>query len=83
MVMADPQLDADGYSEEIRRSMVETALARVRARGFKPQAEVLALYARYVAGAISRQEASDLMQERLEWLCYRMVGQQKQEAVLQ
>lgn len=63
--MNDFLLDADGYSEEGRRSIVKTAMARVRARGVEPKAEVLAIYAQYIAGTISRQETSDLMSERL------------------
>jgi len=72
MVMDEPQLDADGYSEEIRRSIVEKAMARVRSRQIEPASEVLAIYAQYIAGTITRQQTSDLMAERLESLADRM-----------
>jgi len=70
--MDGPQLDADGYSEEIRRSIVEKAIAGVRSRHIEPAPEVLAIYAQYIAGTITRQETSDLMAERLENLANRM-----------
>ena len=72
MVMDEPQLDADGYSEGNRRSIVETAMGRVRARHIEPAPEVLAIYAQYIAGTISRQETSNLMAARLEDLANRM-----------
>ena len=72
MVMDEPQLDADGYSEEIRRSIVEKAMAGVRSRQIEPAPEVLAIYAQYIAGTLTRQQTSDLMTERLESLANRM-----------
>ncbi len=72
MVMDEPQLDADGYSEEIRRSIVEKAMAGVRSRQIEPAPEVLAIYAQYIAGTLTRQETSNLMAERLENLASRM-----------
>lgn len=72
MVMNEPQLDEDGYSEEIRRSIVEKAMAGVRSRQIEPAAEVLAIYAQYIAGALTRQQTSDLMAARLENLANRM-----------
>lgn len=70
--MAEPQLDADGYSEEIRRSIVEKAVARVRSRQIEPAPEVLAIYAQYIVGTLTRQETSNLMAERLENLANQM-----------
>jgi hypothetical protein len=72
MVMNEPQLDADGYSEEIRRSIVERAMAGVRSRQIEPAPEVLAIYAQYITGAITRQETSNLMADRLEILANRV-----------
>jgi len=70
--MDGPQLDADGYSAEIRRSIVEKAMAGVRSRQIEPAPGVLAIYEQYIAGTITRQQTSNLMAERLEDLSNRM-----------
>lgn len=66
--------DADGYTEAIRRTLVARALTNVRARGIEPQPEVVAIYAQYSAGLISRHEASRLMAARLDLLHQRAVA---------
>jgi phosphoribosylanthranilate isomerase len=68
MKMDDLQLDADGFTEEIRRFIVQNALDRVQAHGFKPNSYVLDIYDRYVTGVISRKESSRLLAERLDEL---------------
>lgn len=68
MSMIDCLLDADGYTQEIRHSIVDRAMTRVRAHNIEPQPEVLAIYAQYVAGTISRQESSNLMFTRFQML---------------
>jgi len=77
MSIADCLLDADGYSQEIRRSIVDKAMTGVRAHSIEPHVELLALYARYVAGTISRQELDSLMSVRLEALHDRVVAAQE------
>jgi len=68
MKMDDLQVDMDGFTEEIRRFIVQNALDRVQARGFKPNAYVIAIYDQYVMGTISRKESSILLAERLDRL---------------
>ncbi len=77
MSIGDCLLDADGYSQEIRRSIVDKAMTGVRRYNIEPQAEVLAIYAQYVAGTISRQESSNLMFARLQVLYNRVVVEQE------
>ena len=77
MSIADCLLDADGYSQEIRRSIVDKAMTGVRAHSIEPHAEVLALYARYVVGTISRQELDVLISARLQALYDKLVATQE------
>lgn len=51
-------------------------MARVRSRQIEPAPGVLAIYAQYITGTITRQETSNLMAERLETL-----GNQMSKAV--
>ncbi len=64
--MATLPVDADGYTEQIRRSIVDRAMAGVRAKNIEPDPEVIALYNHYIAGTNSRAQTSLLMFARLE-----------------
>jgi len=77
MSMAEYPVDVDGYTREVRCSIVNTAMTRVRAHGIEPQPEVLAIYEQYVAGTISRQESSDLMFARFQMLYDRVIASLK------
>lgn len=64
--MATLLVDADGYTEEIRRSIVDRAMAGVRAKNIEPDPEVIAIYNQYIAGTNSREQTSLLMFARME-----------------
>lgn len=74
MSMVGCLVDADGYTQEIRHSIVDRAMTKVRAHGIEPQPEVLAIYAQYVIGTISRQETSNLMFARFRMLYDRVIA---------
>ncbi|RZK41653.1 MAG: hypothetical protein EOO61_05855 [Hymenobacter sp.] len=78
--MTDSKLDADGYTEEIRRSIVDKAMTRVRAHQVEPEVGVIAIYDQYIIGTISRQEAGSLMLDRLELLYNRVASQEERRA---
>jgi Antitoxin VbhA len=60
------------YTE--RAAAVAQAVANVRARGFAPHPEVLALYARYAGGELSRAEVQTAMQDRVAALLAKSAG---------
>ena len=65
VVMNDSKVDSDGYTESIRRHIVDTALSRVRARGIEPRVGLMLLYEQYITGEIVREELQVQVQNRL------------------
>lgn len=63
--MAPENLDTDGFTETIRRRIVQTALARLRLRQIEPATDLLALYEQYCCGKLSRTSLGQHMNERL------------------
>lgn len=57
-------MDTNEHDQAERRAIVEQAIANVRARGIEPTPQVLALYERYAAGEIMRDEVQAVMQAR-------------------
>jgi len=58
-------MDTDESDQAERRAIVAQAIANVRARGIEPNPQVLALYERYAAGEIMRDELQAVMQARV------------------
>jgi len=65
VVMDDSKVDSDGYTESIRRHMVDTALSRTRAKGIEPRVSLMLLYEQYITGEIVREELQARMQNRI------------------
>ena len=65
VVMDDSKVDSDGYTESIRRHMVDTALSRTRAKGIEPRVGLMLLYEQYITGEIVREELQARMQNRI------------------
>ncbi|RPD43572.1 MULTISPECIES: antitoxin VbhA family protein [Hymenobacter] len=57
-------MDTEEDDQAQRRAIVAQAIANVRARGLEPHPQVLALYERYAAGEIMRDEVQAVMQAR-------------------
>lgn len=57
-------MDTEEDDQAQRRAIVTQAIANVRARGIEPHPQVLALYERYAAGEIRRDEVQAAMQAR-------------------
>jgi len=64
-VMDDSKVDSDGYTESIRRHIVDTALSRTRAKGIEPRVSLMLLYEQYITGEIVREELQVRMQNRI------------------
>jgi len=63
--MDDSKVDSDGYTESIRRHIVDTALSRTRAKGIEPRVSLMLLYEQYITGEIVREELQVRVQNRI------------------
>lgn len=57
-------METTEHDQAERRAIVAQAIANVRARGIEPNPQVLALYERYAAGEIMRDEVQVMLQAR-------------------
>lgn len=65
VVMDDSKVDSDGYTESIRRHIVDIAVNRIRAKGIEPRVGLMLLYDQYVTGEMDREELQVQVQNRL------------------
>ena len=65
VVMDDSKVDSDGYTEGVRRHIVNTAVSYIRNKGIEPRVDLMLLYNQYITGEMDREELQVQVQNRL------------------